>query len=54
MLQLLTDLEHAWPATNMSREEELWLNEHFTAMLGMRLLHTTVSKLVLFLEDLVG
>lgn len=34
MLQLLTDLEHAWPNFTLTREEEMWLAESFSAMLG--------------------
>ena len=34
MLQLLTDIEHTWTSTTLTREEEMWLAESFTAMLG--------------------
>ncbi|GJQ84188.1 hypothetical protein Trydic_g2862 [Trypoxylus dichotomus] len=33
MLQLLTDIEHAWGGATLTREEEMWLAESFTAML---------------------
>ncbi|KAF5278098.1 hypothetical protein FQR65_LT03614 [Abscondita terminalis] len=38
MLQLLTDLEHSWVTTSLSREEEIWLAEYFTSMLERWLL----------------
>lgn len=34
MLSLLTDLEHAWQTDSLTREEEMWLAERFTSMLG--------------------
>lgn len=34
MLQLLNDLEHAWPHFTLTREEEMWLAEIFATMLG--------------------
>lgn len=34
MLQLLTDIENAWMNFTLTREEEMWLAEKFTAMQG--------------------
>lgn len=34
MYQLLTDIENAWPNSSLTREEEMWLAEKFTAMQG--------------------
>lgn len=34
MLQLLTDLEHASGHMTLTKEEEIWLAEHFTSILG--------------------
>lgn len=34
MLQLLTDIESAWMNFTLTREEEMWLAEKFTAMQG--------------------
>lgn len=35
LLQLLHDLEKAWNNGSLSREEEAWLTEGFTTMLGI-------------------
>lgn len=34
ILQLLTDVESAWGNFSLTREEEMWLAEKFTAMQG--------------------
>jgi hypothetical protein len=34
MLQLLTDIESAWMNFTLTREEEMWLAEKFSAMQG--------------------
>lgn len=34
ILQLLTDVESVWGNFNLTREEEMWLAEKFTAMQG--------------------
>lgn len=34
MLQLLTDIESTWGNFTITREEEIWLAEKFTAMQG--------------------